>query len=106
MPKPPAHARRDAGPWIIVEVPMETDDLAEIPLYPSRRRFYCAVDTHSAEHIDQAHHFEDRKEAQRKANQIMHKSRNTWAEVVPLSIAWALVHACGATWNPRMKVAG
>lgn len=99
MPLAPGRIRRNAGPWIIVEVPVHDED----PLYPSRRRFYVGGDEASTEHVDKAHRFTDRGDAETKANQIMHTSRNTWAEAMPFSMAWALVHAQGAPWSPREK---
>ncbi len=95
-PKPGVE-RRKGGPWIVVEVPATDDD----PLYPSSRRFYLDVPPGSTEHVDKAKQFADPKEAASVANKLMHYSRNTWAEVVPFSMAWALVHAGGAPWDYR-----
>lgn len=96
----PGMLRRRAGPWIIVEVPVQDIDV----LYPRSRRFYTGDEkVPSSEHIEGAHEFTDQKLAQRTANKLMHYSRNTWAEVVPLPIAWALVHAGGAPWKPRSR---
>lgn len=98
--KPANRQRRDAGPWVVVEVPMKDRSL----LYPSRRRFYSKEsedNNGSTEYIDKAERFTVQAKAKHQANRIMHLSRGTWAEVVPFSIAWALIHSGGAPWRPR-----
>lgn len=103
MPKAPGFARRAQGPWIVVEVPMDDED----PLYPSRRRFYAPKESDgSTEHVDQAHRFDQAKDALHMANRIMHLSRGTWAEPMHLSMAWALAHSGGAKWKAKVKPRG
>lgn len=105
MPVPASKARNAAGPWVIVLVPMIDDDQD----FPSRRRFY-AIDSDEANggpgaaHLHNAHQFTNVKEAQRKANTLMHVSRNVWAVVVPRPIAWALIFSKPVPWKPRAKV--